>query len=57
MIPFCFTRFFLLGAMVRWPFLGPRAEGLRDEEEEEDVGLRVLTAPCAMVGGEGCGAV
>lgn len=51
---FCCTRFFFFGAMVRWPFFGPRAEGLReDDEEEEGVGLRLLTTPWAIF----CGAV
>lgn len=54
MIPFCFTRFFFLGAMARWPFLAPRAaeEGLRDEEaaEAEEEGFRCfLGMPCAIL--------
>ena len=38
--------------MVRWPFLGPGAEGLREVEEEEG-GLRRLTAPWAIFWGDG----
>ena len=38
--------------MVRWPFLGPGAEGLREEEEE---GGRLLVVPWAIVGRAGRG--
>lgn len=48
MIPFCETKFFFLGAMVRWPFLAP-VEGFR--EDEDGVGLRCLMVPWAIVFG------
>ena len=44
---FCLTRFFFLGAMARWPFLGLRAEGLRVDEAGA-VDFLVLRVPCAI---------
>lgn len=44
-IPFPWTRFFFLGAMVRCPFFG-----LEDLREDEEVGgFRLLTTPWAIV--------